>query len=334
MGKQLLNFGFRIIVSLSILALLISRINVNGIVTHLKTIDPNFLILAIVFFILYICTWALRWHVFIRDTQVPISYLETIRTLLIGFALSLFLPSSVGADVGRTLDLARTKVQKVAILSTVLMDRMVGLIAVVGCAVVALAVAGHRYVTLDILVVIIATAFVLGASWRFFFHVPFMNRFKGLLEIHSITRRFSRKIRDIYKTLYFMQKKRKLFITAIVISVITSLFEILSVLMLSYAIGDRFNSVYFFIFMPIIWVILVIPISIGGLGLREAVFVFFFTQIGMTSEHAITVSLLYYALYTVTGIIGGTIPIVHQIYTRIVKMMTSKSDLPAVSENV
>jgi uncharacterized membrane protein YbhN (UPF0104 family) len=102
-----------------------------------------------------------------------------------------------------------------------------------------------------------------------------------------------------------------------IVSVISSVFELIAVTMLAYSIGTVINPVYYFIFVPIIWVILAIPISIGGLGVRETVFAFFFTQVGMTTTDAFALSLLYYSLSVIAGILGASLQTLTYLATSI-----------------
>lgn len=316
MVKQWIGFFVRLIISAGLLIYLLTRVHIGDLVRHVRNMDMLMFALAIVFFILYLCAWAYRWYLFIRNQGLNVGYFDTLRTLLVGLAVSLFLPSAVGADMGRAYDMARSRVEKVKIVSSVLMDRLIGLISLVGMSVIAIAIAGYQYLTHDIFFAIVALALALLAGWMIFFNILFMRRFRSLFESIPFVNRISDKLRDIYLALYYIQQDRRLFRKAITVSALVEIFEILSVLMLSYAIGDRIDPIFFFLFLPIVWVILVIPIAIGGLGLREAVFVFFFTQVGMSDTHAITLSLLYYSLYAVTGILSGIGPIMTHVFKR------------------
>lgn len=316
MVKQWIGFFVRLIISAGLLIYLLTRVDIGDLVSHVRNMDMLMFVLAIVFFILYLCAWAYRWYLFIRNQELNVGYFDTLRTLLVGLAVSLFLPSAVGADMGRAYDMARSRVEKVKIVSSVLMDRLIGLISLVGMSVIAIAIAGYQYLTLDIFFAIVGLALLLLFGWLVFFNILFMRRFRSLFESIPFVNRISDKLRDIYLALYYIQQDRRLFRKAITVSALVEIFEILSVLMLSYAIGDRIDPIFFFLFLPIVWVILVIPIAIGGLGLREAVFVFFFTQVGMAETHAITLSLLYYSLYAVTGVLSGIGPIMTHIFKR------------------
>jgi uncharacterized membrane protein YbhN (UPF0104 family) len=91
------------------------------------------------------------------------------------------------------------------------------------------------------------------------------------------------------------------------VSVVNSLFTIVATLLAARSIGVNIDAIYFFIFMPIIWIIITIPISLSGLGLREGAFVFFFSQVGVTPSDAVAISLLYYSYNVVIGVAGGLI---------------------------
>lgn len=331
MAKQWIGFVGRIFISLLLLGLLFTRVNIDELANHIQNMNPLFFMLAVVLFICYLCIWALRWQILINDTGLDVPYINTLRTLLTGLTVSLFLPSAVGADVGRAYDMARDRVEKVKILSTVMMDRLLGLIAIIGMAIIAIGIAGYKYLTTDIFLAVVGVGLALIIGWIFFFNILFMRKFRSIIDSIPIVNQFTEKIRDIYFSLYYLQLNRKLFTKAVVISILTVSLEIISVISLSYALGDKIELVFFFLFMPIVWVILIIPIAIGGLGLREAVFAFFFTQVGMTTTHAVTLSLLYYSLYAVTGVISGMLLIINNLCR---KNKTSKQHTAAISSNM
>jgi hypothetical protein len=74
------------------------------------------------------------------------------------------------------------------------------------------------------------------------------------------------------------------------------------------ALGLELPLPYYMIFVPITSLVLVLPISFAGLGVREGTYVFLFTQVGAAPEVALSMSLLVYVLGTVVpGLIGGVI---------------------------
>lgn len=312
MNKKILSLSLRIIVSIALLVLLFSFVDTAALIENFRTARLPFLLLAAVFFAGHALSWGWRWNLLLRDAGVDVSILATTKTVLLGFAVQLFFPSVVGSDIGRVYDMARSREQKVAILSTVFMDRLIGLITIIGTATIAIAIVGSQFLDGSIIIPIVGAAGVMIVGWLIFFNKRFIKVLDWFLNFPLINR-FADTIRELYDTIYGFQSKRKLFLGALLVSILSTVFELMAIISLSYALDAVVPLVYYFLFVPIIWVILVLPISIGGLGLREGVFVFFFTQVGMSNDDAATLSLLYYFLGVVAGIIGGVVPAINLI---------------------
>jgi uncharacterized protein (TIRG00374 family) len=86
-----------------------------------------------------------RWYILVRAQQLPFSIRNAIRISLIGYFFNQFLPSSVGGDLVKAAFIAREQSRRTVAVSTVLMDRIVGLWGLI--AVIALL--GSTYYILD-----------------------------------------------------------------------------------------------------------------------------------------------------------------------------------------
>ena len=60
----------------------------------------------------------------------------------------------------------------------------------------------------------------------------------------------------------------------------------------------------FLIFVPLINLSIMVPLTINGIGLRESLFYLFFSQIGIPAETAVGLSLVTFALYVLTAFPG------------------------------
>jgi hypothetical protein len=83
------------------------------------------------------------------------------------------------------------------------------------------------------------------------------------------------------------------------------------------SLGIKINIIYFFIFLPIIGAITLLPISIGGLGLRDATTIFFFAKAGVSKDLAFAMSLISFFFLLVYGAIGGLIYVLTVHHRRI-----------------
>jgi hypothetical protein len=81
----------------------------------------------------------------------------------------------------------------------------------------------------------------------------------------------------------------------------------ISIYFIGLSLGIKINFIYYFIFMPIIGAITLLPIAIGGLGLREGLFVVYFAKAGVIKQLALAMSLLSFSFVVFYAAIGGII---------------------------
>jgi len=120
-----------------------------------------------------------------------------------------------------------------------------------------------------------------------------------------IGRRFST-VADFYEFFHDTLRNRRVILTAFALSLGTQLLTILSISLITMAIGLKPPFTALFVFVPIIITIMVLPISISGLGLRESAFVLLFGLSGISAEASTTISLLWF-LSVVTASLFGLI---------------------------
>jgi predicted signal transduction protein with EAL and GGDEF domain len=71
------------------------------------------------------------------------------------------------------------------------------------------------------------------------------------------------------------------------------------------AVGIELGIGYYFIYIPLITALAVLPISVLGIGIREGAFVFFFAQAGVPQAQALSLSLLLFSQSLLMALIGG-----------------------------
>jgi hypothetical protein len=62
-----------------------------------------------------------------------------------------------------------------------------------------------------------------------------------------------------------------------------------------------------FLVVPIAVFVMMVPISINAIGVREAIFVFIFSQYGVAEEQSLLVGLIAYGFSLLQGILGGIV---------------------------
>jgi hypothetical protein len=83
---------------------------------------------------------------------------------------------------------------------------------------------------------------------------------------------------------------------------------------LSIALGVSVEARYFILFTPLIALTQVLPISFNGLGVREGAFGVLFGSVGVAGSDAVAISLLYYVTRVLTGLFGGILYVIGNLY--------------------
>lgn len=304
MNRKLLFSIVRIVFTLVVLVLLFKVIDFNLLLGHLRNLDIGFYLLGFAAYFGFIVLWTVRWRYLVQATGEKVSLLFLLKSTLIGEFFGLFLPEAVGSDLARAYNLSRDTGKNTTAISTVLIDRAIALISLALMAGIAVLVSNHVAGVADVSGLVFFVIIGLIGGWFLFFNKSFMRRFQWIFKIPYIDR-FESGIRGLYHSLHKLHEEPRLFVVTLLMSVISQMVNVVAVILISRAVGTQVDPIHYFVFMPIIWIVTTIPISISGLGVREGAFAFFFTQVGMASSAAIAVSFLHYACRIITGLIGG-----------------------------
>ncbi|HMB69388.1 MAG TPA: lysylphosphatidylglycerol synthase transmembrane domain-containing protein, partial [bacterium] len=128
--------ALRLIVGLGALVWLVSRIDFGLARSTLASADPGWLAMAVAGQLGAKLFWLLRWNVLLVSTGNGRPLTRLLHWILVGLFFNNFLPSSVGGDVARGLGLARDGVPRATAAASVVLDRLIGMLALCAMAVV------------------------------------------------------------------------------------------------------------------------------------------------------------------------------------------------------
>jgi hypothetical protein len=82
------------------------------------------------------------------------------------------------------------------------------------------------------------------------------------------------------------------------------------------ALGIQLSVFYFCLFIPPILILTMLPVSVGGVGVREAAFLFFLIPLGITPAEIVSLSLWSYILALLANLSGGLVYCFYQPASR------------------
>jgi len=301
---RILNL-LKILVSVGLLILLSTQIDLAQTLERLARLKWGPFLGALALYWAGVLVRAYRWGSLLWGLNVKVSWWRLVGLYFVGSFFSLVLPTGLGGDVVRMYEVSRDSQQTGAAISSVLVDRFLGLFVLFAMALLALT-GGYEMVGVQIRVLIavvfigclVLAALLLQRTW--------IEQWGGRLGVGRLLGRI-KVLQKLYESLHLYGSKALLRATAA--SVVFNLLLILVNYLLALAVGIDVPLAYYFLFIPIISALLMLP-SIGGLGVRETAYVILFGQVGVDQDHALALALVYLATLVCTGLIGAVLYII------------------------
>ena len=300
-------FALKLAFSLSILVFIFTtQTSLAKIGDVLKTVNPYWLVLAFSLHALGLTISAYRWQILARaqGDEVPLAFLA--KSYLVGTFFNNFLPTRFGGDVVRIWDGSLYSKSLVKSSAIVLVERFTGIIVLFLFAVFA----SLFRIDMARRIPVIWAALLLGLAGLLLiaaFFLPVFARRLAAFRLHGFPDKARNKILKFRETILHYRSQKGPFFKATFWAFLLQLNVILYYFLIGRAVHLDIPLVDYFIFIPIVLVIQIIPITINGLGLREGAYIEIFKYYGILPRTAVSFSLIDVAFNLVLGAIGGTI---------------------------
>ncbi|MBI4115797.1 MAG: flippase-like domain-containing protein [Candidatus Omnitrophica bacterium] len=304
--KKRLGFFFRLVVSLGALGGLIYILQEKlgeslQILRH--DLQWNWFVLAVGVYFLALVLLAWRLQFVLQAQEVKVNLRQSFYLSFLGFFFNLFFPSALGGDIAKAYFAYQYSGKKVASLTGVILDRLLGFITLVLIALVALLVAHGQKITNPVVERSVYVAVgILIFSLFFFLSHDFAKKFK-FLSFLIPSAKWREELKELYHAIRSFRNHKQALVMCLLISVAAQFLFFADGAFLAWSIRIPISIWPFFLLMPLVGFVSMAP-SLSGLGVREAGFVFFFKPL-MSVEQAFALSLLYdFILYGVSVIAG------------------------------
>lgn len=254
---------------------------------------------------LWFLSW--RWHWLLSAREFDVTKSSAFRLSLIGVFFSFALPSSVGGDVVKAYYIGREHHQRrMEAVMSVLVDRLLGVYAMLLISVVALAV-DWRFVSLhaDLRAIAVATM-ILFIGLNVFFALSFsesLSRRSGLrwlLGLHPRLR-FFEKLLDVVGG---YGQSKKVLAVSVLLSMVGQFFTVLMFMYVGRQMGvDTIGWPAYFFVVQLGFLVTALPIAPAGVGVGQVAFVYLFrlfdghsSLLGATSVTAFQMAMLVWGL--------------------------------------
>ncbi|MCY3763027.1 MAG: lysylphosphatidylglycerol synthase transmembrane domain-containing protein [Gemmatimonadetes bacterium] len=309
--KRALNTLLKLAVSAGLLYYLALQTDLEGLGAAFAATVPSLFLLAVAFFVVSNGLGACQWYLLLRAHRLPIGFRQATVFYLTGVFFNNVLLGNIGGDALRIYDVRRLTGRTSGAAAATFMDRFVGLLSTCTLALIAcFAVAEVRVPgVISVLVPVWAALILLmamGLSGR-------VGRLLEGLATRILPERAGRKAASLRRSMAVYRNKGRLLLGVWAVSLGVQFARVLVYWSAGLAAGLHTGLIYFVAFQPVAAVIAALPISIGGLGVRENIFVELFGSVGAPESRAFAMSLLGYAAGVVASLLGGIAFVVRRV---------------------
>ena len=305
-GRQALIWTIKIAVSVGLLYVLLSGVDLTRLWHQVRTASVPWLALALGLYLTVILVSAWRWSLLLHAQHVPVEFRTLTNSFLVATFFNNFLPSNIGGDVVRIRDSARRVGSKTLAATIVLVDRGVGLLALVLVAASGATIAARMSEAIGPLGPGLLWA-ALGAALAVALTVLLVPHGVGFLlrplrAIHQewVEERIARLTGALARFRAAPRALLACFFGAIVVQAVFVGFYSA----IAHALGLPVPFAHLAILVPVSSIVQMLPVSVNGWGVREQTFVLYLTRLGLPAESALAMSFLGAALimlFSTTG---------------------------------
>jgi len=281
-------------VTLILILVILQWIDFDILLKTIRRTDWRYVLLILPTALLDRYLMAYKWNMLLRVRGVAFSNWEAFRIYMASGFVSLTLPSGLGGDVFRVARMKMSGRKMSDATASIFLERVVGLLATASLAIIGLSVIlgagadGHYqriYYATWLLFILTLTGLFLSIHTRTF---NLMRRVLSGFEKIRLIRMFL-DFQHVYMELGHYSK------TLLYVFILSFLEHGILATMNFWGargIGVSLGMSYFFAIIPLASLVLIIPISIAGIGVSEGSYIILFSRAGLSPSESLALVLI------------------------------------------
>jgi glycosyltransferase 2 family protein len=279
--------ALRILVSAALLVAVLLYADVGDVLAAVRDGQWGWFAVALAVMAVCVVLGAFRWWLLLEGAGIHVAARDSIRPYAVSFVLNLVLPTAVAGDAVRTWVLGRRSGRLLGAAAATVVDRLTALLCLfaVGWAAYAVdrnAVPGSVLVAFAWLTAGLAVALALAV----------MAAVGVRPLVHRLPERVAGMIRESWRIVRAWAGSRQLVVSVVALGLVYQVLVVSVFVLAAKTVGVELPFALAAVSTPIVVLATLIPISVGGLGIREGGFVILLGQAGIDAADATVISLL------------------------------------------
>lgn len=290
-------------VTVALIFWLAAKIHTETLYQTLTVIELQHIVTGVLLHLLVILLGSIRWWILLGHVHEPITFGRVLPGYYLGVFSNNFLPSSMGGDAVRVLHLKLKGLSAQNMVSASLIDRAIGFLVVLIIGGIGLVFcSGLNLSTREKIFVVGTMVLVFGVAAALFY-------LAGLTKDHGRHRSnlVYRWLSDVITQCHSYKNAGTRLAIAITITFVAQSLIILTYYLLGRALEIELPLITYAAIVPGILLVTSVPISIGGLGVREGTLVALLLTAGVGNQQAIGLSFIYLSVLWLATLPGGLV---------------------------
>jgi uncharacterized protein (TIRG00374 family) len=302
--KRWLRLAGTLVVTGLAAAYILLKIDVGRTAEILRDADVGWLVLSALLTVATVPPMAWRWQLLLRVRGIGESIAWLMRAYVVSYAVGQVLPTSIGGDASRIFETARRHPGRITpVTGSVLLERSLGGVVTLALAGIGLLLAIGRYQIGAYLW--IELLFVVGtAAGGFVFFSRAVRRRLGFLLPYVRRLRVETAARAIYDGLHGYRGHLSTLTVVSAVTLLGQLSRILAIYASGRAVGIHLSVLPYVVLGPLLFLVMLVPFTVNGIGVREAFFVSFLGKLAIPHDQAFACGFLFFVMTILLALPG------------------------------
>ena len=294
--------ALRITVSAAMLAFLLTRIDMSALLPDRNASTVPWLVLGLLVWFGAIVLATLRWQRVLAALSLPTPFPPLLSHSLAGLFVANFLPSTVGGDVLRVMRLSADNGERPGSFASVVLERLTGFFVLPVISLVGLVLHPSLLRLGNATRLALALSLATLAALVGILVVAGSPRMGGRLAGHPSWLRF---VGAVHLGIDRIRRNPGAAVGVLAVAFAYQLTVVTAAWVAAQVLGLEVGWVTMLAFIPVVAIAQVIPISVGGLGLREGALVLLLQPVGVGTAKATALGLLLFGINLVVSLLGA-----------------------------
>jgi uncharacterized protein (TIRG00374 family) len=294
----------RILVTILVLAILAVSVDVRETSAAFLSADVGWLLPAILTILVIRVIMAVRWWLILSAYGFSVDLWKVTKLIFVTSSLGSVLPIGLGQDLLRGYHVVRAEGRVSEVSASIIIDRTLGMISMSLVAVIAGIVGIEPLGSSPLLRFAVLSAVAILASFGVLYLFRRKIRQWCRFESTRLPKQVVAWINELSSAVFGGSINGRVLSSILLLSLLVQLARTAAFILVFTALGVSADALYYFVAIPIVFLLLQLPISVGGLGVREGALVVFFGDAGFPPEISVAGGLIFQCLQLVAVLPG------------------------------